>query len=515
MKYIVICVILLLAALSCERKSKEEILGPQYTTPEYFDFGPTWTADGGQLVFSSTRNHHPTLNLFVMNKDGSDPKRLTFESEGYGSGFPDCSPDGKRMAFLSDRETGFRSLYIMDVDGSHAYRLSGERDTLHTNIDFSRDGKLVYAQVSNAQGSDIYAYDISTKEKHRITEFDWGVGNPNVSPDGNRLAVTTGRWGNPEIEIYDLRTKKLERLTESWSDEGAPIWSNDGNYVYMYSNIDEPMYETYRVHVPTKTWERISDSPNWDLEARISPRGELAFHSTQNGRNSITVTDSLGNQRTILTNKTTTPFVSIIEKEDLTTALAHYPKEILDSLHTTYILHEEMLGLAARLIRQNKREKAMGVLDYIVDNIRSVWPDMTARYYQKLGVPSPMTQGAFFRYVQENGVEAGKRVFEETVREFPGRRFLHWYEMLMFAYSYHYAKDYSASIALLKMNLELYPGSFQTLHDLGQSFEALGDRPTAVDYYKRTVAQDSTTSWYGQNAQKRIAILQTSGTDQN
>ncbi len=507
MKYVITFALFTIFIFSCKEKKSESIEELEYFTGEYFDFSPTWSADGRQLIFASSRDHHPTLNLYIMNKDGSEQQRLTFEQEGYGSGFPQCSPVEDKIAFLSDRDDGFRALYIMDSDGSNINRLSSISDTLHSNIDFSPDGKFVYAEVSNEEGSNIYAFDIQTREKHQITDFDWGVGNPSVSPSGNYLAVTTGRWGNPEIEIFNMQTQEITRLTKSWADEGTPRWSIDGNHIYFYSNIDDPLYEIYRVNLETKTWERITDSPNWDLDARVSPQGNLAFHSTQNGRNSITITDSLGNYRIGLTNKNTTPFIEIIEQENLETAISHYPKKILDSLNTTYVLHEEMLGLADRLIKQNEREKAISVLNYIVKNIRSVWPDMTASYYGRLGVKAPMPQGVFFRYIQEKGIAEGKKKFDEMTRDFPDRRLYNWYEMILLAYWYHYHQDYNTSIGLLKMILQLYPNSFQTLHDLGQSFEARGDTEEALGYYQRAVEHDSTNSWYAQNALKKIEIL--------
>jgi TolB protein len=76
----------------------------------------------GQIVFSSDRDGN--YELYVMNADGSDVRRLTTSS---GVDYlPAWSPDGTHIAFISKRG-GQSDVYVMDADGSNLRRLTDDR----------------------------------------------------------------------------------------------------------------------------------------------------------------------------------------------------------------------------------------------------------------------------------------------------------------------------------------------------------------------------------------------------
>lgn len=60
-----------------------------------------------------------------MDADGSNVQRLTYTpgEDGFGSGQPIWSPDGKQITFVSGRD-GNREIYVMDADGSNVRRLT-------------------------------------------------------------------------------------------------------------------------------------------------------------------------------------------------------------------------------------------------------------------------------------------------------------------------------------------------------------------------------------------------------
>ena len=96
---------------------------------------PDFSPDGTQIVF--TRIHQdcsggcrlPAPDIDVMNADGSNVRQLTSENTGdTPAASPAFSPDGRQIAFLHEQgiETLQRplELYLMDADGSHVKRLT-------------------------------------------------------------------------------------------------------------------------------------------------------------------------------------------------------------------------------------------------------------------------------------------------------------------------------------------------------------------------------------------------------
>ena len=87
---------------------------------------PVWSPDGSRLGFMMWQNDH--WDIFTMNPDGSNLKILTppppFLTRVYNNVAPAWSPDGKYVAFLSDREgvDNWR-MYVMNADGSDQHKL--------------------------------------------------------------------------------------------------------------------------------------------------------------------------------------------------------------------------------------------------------------------------------------------------------------------------------------------------------------------------------------------------------
>jgi TolB protein len=77
------------------------------------DTSPSFSPDGGQIVFNSDRGGSP--ELYVMSVNGGGAHRISFGSGRYTA--PDWSPDGKLIAFVKQEGQSF-SIGVMAPDGS-------------------------------------------------------------------------------------------------------------------------------------------------------------------------------------------------------------------------------------------------------------------------------------------------------------------------------------------------------------------------------------------------------------
>ncbi len=91
-----------------------------------YNAGPAWSPDGKLIAFAGFDKDH--FDIFLMNADGTNMLRLT-SSEKRGSSRmannedPSFSPDGRHIVFFSDR-TGSKQIYIVNLDGSDERRLT-------------------------------------------------------------------------------------------------------------------------------------------------------------------------------------------------------------------------------------------------------------------------------------------------------------------------------------------------------------------------------------------------------
>ena len=81
------------------------------------DQEPKFSGDGTKIIFTRA---FPTRQIMVINADGTNPVQLTSAGNNF---FPTVSPDGKRIAFVSDRD-GNHEIYAMSFNGNLQTRLT-------------------------------------------------------------------------------------------------------------------------------------------------------------------------------------------------------------------------------------------------------------------------------------------------------------------------------------------------------------------------------------------------------
>jgi hypothetical protein len=116
---------------------------------EVYDANPAWSPDGSKIAFdrqiqaTQSPELSGTIDVWVMNADGSGQRRLTATGRAHG---PTWSPDGSRIAFVDDN----RDIYALNTDGSGLTKLTNEASGVSIyGPDWSPDGsRIAFACVS-------------------------------------------------------------------------------------------------------------------------------------------------------------------------------------------------------------------------------------------------------------------------------------------------------------------------------------------------------------------------------
>jgi Tol biopolymer transport system component len=221
-------------------KSRSERL-PSFV-PVY-DSGPRWSPDGTKIAFISNRDY--LFALYVMNADGSNAQLVT--DKVIDAGEPAWSPDGGKIAFSGGvRGTiGFSKpstdIYVINVDGSGLAKLT-QGSGLNGSPTWLPDGKQI-AFVSNrdlGSKSTIWVMnaDGSNPRILPISQNGFSGGQPAWSPDGAQILFIGHRACRADVEwaIYVMNadgsnTRLLTNDPNSCGIYSSPRWSPDGTKI--------------------------------------------------------------------------------------------------------------------------------------------------------------------------------------------------------------------------------------------------------------------------------------------
>jgi Tol biopolymer transport system component len=185
-----------------------------------------------------------------------DPARdqfqvLTFEGTNRHAVW---SPDGKRLAILSDRD-GPAQIYLLDADGSgHITRLTtnGGSGTADIPYSWSPDGRLLaYAHVTPTSGSDVMVahVDDPAQQSDRIMHVSSGDAGPEFSPDGRWLAYASDDDAGRRqiyVQAYPGPGGKHQISTDGGNE---PRWGHDPAKLELFYRHGTAMMT---VHIGTR-----------------------------------------------------------------------------------------------------------------------------------------------------------------------------------------------------------------------------------------------------------------------
>lgn len=109
------------------------------TNEQGMQYNPAWSPNGNAIIYTSGKTFG-THEIWIMDKNGKNKKKLT-ENIGKYDILPVFSPNGKRIAFVSNREGNF-DIWIMDKNGKNLQNLT-KHGALDTKPSFSPDGKKI------------------------------------------------------------------------------------------------------------------------------------------------------------------------------------------------------------------------------------------------------------------------------------------------------------------------------------------------------------------------------------
>jgi len=253
-----------------------------------YDAEGSYSPDGKLIVFCSLRHAYTgTLSpedkkrletdtayfgdIYLMNADGSNVRRLT-STPGYDGG-PFFSPDGQRVIWRRFNEKGDTAdVYTMKLDGSDVRRLT-DFGAMSWAPYFHPSGQyVIYTANKHGFGNfELFIVDaLGTKEPVRVTHTDGFDGLPVFSPDGKKLAWTSGRTPEKNSQIFMAdwnHTAALAALEKAPARSGASIQSSVSSVQSKTTAAEHATRNTQHAAPSPKNF--TSEIKSADLQAQV------------------------------------------------------------------------------------------------------------------------------------------------------------------------------------------------------------------------------------------------------
>ncbi|MGE3188900.1 MAG: hypothetical protein AB7N90_04390, partial [Vicinamibacterales bacterium] len=181
---------------------------------------PVFSPDGTKIAFMSTRDGAGNTEIYVMDRDGSNVRRLT--NNPAADATPTWSPTGTQIAFTSDR-SGSPQIWVIGADGLGLRRLTYESYADRATWSPAPYNEIAFASRTGP-GYDIKILAVATGEIRQITFGEGTNESPAWAPNGRHLAFMSTRAGRSQIFTVDRDGRNVRQLTRD-GNNFTPNWS--------------------------------------------------------------------------------------------------------------------------------------------------------------------------------------------------------------------------------------------------------------------------------------------------
>lgn len=239
---------------------------------------PRWNPDGTTLAFIGRRGPDTDAKsqVWLLNRNGGEAQQYTHVKQGVSSFV--WSPDGKRIL-----------LSIHDAKPENKDKKTG-KDKAEPYVIDRLQFKADYRGYLDRRRTHFYLYN-GEGDPVQITSGDYDDSSPAWSPDGNRVAFTSSRDGDPDSnrnsDIWTVSTDRnakafpLTQVTTSKGSDRSPSWSPDGKALaYISKNYPDKLgYATNHVTIKnadgsgnprilTADYDRSSSGPEFSGDGK-------------------------------------------------------------------------------------------------------------------------------------------------------------------------------------------------------------------------------------------------------
>ena len=257
----------------------EEILREGQVIDRYPSFSP----DGRRIAFGSDRLGPE--QIWILDLATKQQRPLELPGKDLGANLPYWSPDGRQLTLTRSFQGGTQSLWIVAVDGSHAEEILPPAPDQSAGP-FSPDGKEIIYTTKSGEFLQLFAFDLAGRTSRQISNSRSDKYLGDWSPDGRWVVFSANAGGSMQAWRMPAGGGKEEPLTTGHERVRHAFYSPDGRRIYV-----QPSHRNiYWIPATGGSMRPVTSFPESGLfieEPALAPDGRYLAYCRSNGGSSL------------------------------------------------------------------------------------------------------------------------------------------------------------------------------------------------------------------------------------
>ena len=236
-------------------------------------FNPVFSPDGSKILFYSNVNDsgEGCCDIYIMNVDGTNQINLTNDNQLHTNYRSQFLPNDSRIVYTTskrDSDPDDQGIWSVDLDGNNKKQLC--TDCFDSSV--SPDGsKIIYVSDKESNWDDIYMMDSDGSNKINLSNDNYPNSQPVFSPDGMKIVYTSFQNTLYGIHIMDVDGKNKLKLSDG--ESGYPDFTPDGSKVLFQSHpYGGNGSDIYIMNVDGTNKVNITKNDSWNRSPQFRPR---------------------------------------------------------------------------------------------------------------------------------------------------------------------------------------------------------------------------------------------------
>jgi TolB protein len=205
------------------------------------------------------------ISVLLLNAPARPQTTATNQPPSNAS--PTVSPDGSFIAFVSNR-AGNTDIFVVAAGGGAERQLTHTPDS-ESRPEWSRDGTRLFYSIAMKDVSFLYALELSTGQSTQLGSLP--ARGAVISPDGTRVAYTSGAWQASRLAVADLdgRNERVLTTTEQSGVAWNARFSPDGRRIAFTGQTPDKQLQVFVVSVEGADLRQLTRFPREQGRAQV------------------------------------------------------------------------------------------------------------------------------------------------------------------------------------------------------------------------------------------------------